>query len=78
MNTPTTTQGQYLAFIYYFQKLNRTTPSEADFQRFFQVTPPTVHQMILTLEKKGFISRTPGVGRSIKLLVHRDNLPDLD
>ena len=33
-------------------------------QRYFQVTPPSVHQMILTLESKGLIERFPGEGRS--------------
>ncbi|HEY2932921.1 MAG TPA: helix-turn-helix domain-containing protein [Acidobacteriota bacterium] len=40
--------------------------------------PPTVHQMILTLERNGFITRVPGQGRSIQLLISRDQLPDLD
>ena len=71
-------QGQYLAFIYYYTKLNRRSPSEADIQRFFGVSAPSVHEMILTLEKKGFISRKPGESRSIKVLLKRDDLPDLE
>ncbi len=70
-------QGQYLTFIYYYTKLNRQAPSEADMQRYFQVTPPTVHQMVLTLEKLGFISRIPGAARSIQLLLEADQLPQL-
>jgi repressor LexA len=70
-------QGQYLAFIYYYTKLNGRPPAEADFQRYFSVTPPTVHQMILTLERRGFISREPGRSRTISLLLPRDQLPDL-
>jgi Mn-dependent DtxR family transcriptional regulator len=38
-------QGQYLAFIYYYTKINRRPLAEADIQRYFGVTPPTVHQM---------------------------------
>ena len=53
-------------------------PAEADMQRYFDVTAPSVHQMVLTLEKNGFISRTPGRPRSIRLLLTRDNLPDLN
>src|ERR1044071_9379114 len=53
-------QGQYLAFIATYTLLNRRPPAEADFQRFFQVTPPAVHQMIVELEKRGLISRIPG------------------
>ena len=46
-------------------------------QGYFQVSPPTVHQMVMSLEKLGFIERTPGQGRSIKLLLPREQLPDL-
>lgn len=70
-------QGQYLAFIYYYTKLNGRPPAEADIGRYFRVAPPTVHQMILTLEQRGFISREPGRSRTISLLVPRDQLPDL-
>jgi DNA-binding MarR family transcriptional regulator len=38
-------------------------------QRYFQITPPTVHQMILTLERKGLISRVPGQARAIEVLL---------
>jgi DNA-binding MarR family transcriptional regulator len=52
-------------------------PAEADLQRFFQTTPPTIHQMILKLEEKGFISRVPGQARSIRLLIDPDEIPRL-
>ncbi len=71
-------QGQYLAFIYYYSKLHGRAPSEADIQAYFKVSPPTVHQMILTLERSELIERTPGQSRSIRLLLSRDELPDLD
>jgi Mn-dependent DtxR family transcriptional regulator len=44
----TAKQGQYLAFIDAYTRVNRQPPAERDIQRFFGVTPPTVHQMILT------------------------------
>lgn len=74
----TTKQGQYLAFIYYFTKIHGEPPSEAEMQRYFRVTPPSVHQMVLGLEAKGLIARTPGKPRSIKLLIDRTDLPDLE
>ncbi|GIK42235.1 MAG: hypothetical protein BroJett011_60680 [Chloroflexota bacterium] len=74
----TAKQGQYLAFIYYYTKLNRRPPAEADIQRYFQVTPPTVHQMILKLEELGFISRMPGQSRSIRVLLPLEQLPPLE
>ena len=58
-------QGQYLAFIHAYTLVNGRPPAEADMIRFFRVTPPTVHQMVLSLEKAGLISREPGVPRSI-------------
>ena len=70
-------QGQYLAFIYTYILLNRQPPAEADFQRFFCVTPPSVHQMIVQLERLGLIRRTPRQARSIELLVPEDELPRL-
>jgi len=77
-NQPTKTQGQYLAFIVTYTKLNRRAPAEADFQRYFDVTPPSVHNMILTLERRGFIKRTPGRPRSIELLVPVHKVSPLD
>jgi repressor LexA len=74
----TVKQGQYLAFIYYFTKIHGEPPSEAEMQRYFRVTPPSVHQMVLALESKGLIARIPGKGRSIRLLVDRRELPDLE
>ena len=70
-------QGQFLAFIYYYTKLNRQPPAEADMQRYFKVSAPAIHQMVVTLEKKGFIERVPGQARSIRLLLSREELPDL-
>lgn len=70
-------QGQYLAFIHYYSKLNGQPPAERDMQRYFEVTPPTVHQMVVTLTERGLISREPGQARSIQLLVSPEDLPDL-
>ena len=44
-------QGQYLAFIHTYTKIHRRPPAEADMQRYFQVTPPTVHQMVVNLDR---------------------------
>ena len=70
--TYTAKQGQCLAFIYYYTKIHRQSPAEADMQRYFQVSPPA-----LSLEKLGLIERIPGQGRSLKLLLAREQLPDL-
>src|SRR3990172_1215398 len=70
-------QGQFLAFIYAYTGLNGRSPSEADMERFFQISPPSVHQMLLRLEERGLISRVPGEPRSIRLLVSAEELPHL-
>lgn len=70
-------QGQYLAFIHAYTLAIGRPPAEADIQRFFAVTPPSVHQMMLTLERKGFIGRKPGSARSIRLLINPEILPAL-
>src|SRR5882762_1690183 len=62
-------QGRYLAFIYTYSHMFRRPPAETDMQRHFQVSPPSVHQMIVTLERNGLIQRQPGVARSIQVLV---------
>jgi DNA-binding MarR family transcriptional regulator len=71
-------QGQYLAFIYYYGKIHGRSPSEAEMQGYFGVTPPTVHQMVMSLERNGLIARTAGQARSIRLLLPRQELPDLE
>ena len=70
-------QGQYLAFIQAYTLVNGRAPAEADMQRFFDVTPPSVHQMVLALEQAGLIKRRPGIPRSIEILIDPDDLPSL-
>ncbi len=74
----TSLQGQYLAFIDAYTKINGVAPAELDMQRYFRVTPPSVHQMVLTLEKNGLINRVPGKARSISVLVPREEIPALE
>jgi SOS-response transcriptional repressor LexA len=71
----TDTQGQYLAFIDAYTRVHGRPPAETDMQRHFQVSPPSVHQMVLTLERAGLIRRQPGVARSIEVLVAPERLP---
>ena len=71
-------QGQILAFIYVYARMFHQAPAEADMQRHFRVSPPSVHQMVLGLERDGLIRRQPGVARSIDVLVPPQDLPILD
>jgi DNA-binding MarR family transcriptional regulator len=64
-------------FIYAYSRIFKRPPAEADMRRHFEVTAPTVHQMVLTLEKAGLITRLPGAARSIQLLVPPEALPIL-
>jgi hypothetical protein len=73
----TSRQGQFLTFIHHYATLHGRPPAEAEMVQFFQVTPPTVHQMILTLERRGLITRAPGQARSIKMTLSPEKLPPL-
>ena len=75
--TFTPKQGQYLAFIHLYMRLHRRPPAQADIQEYFRVSPPSVHQMLLTLERAGLIRRQPRTPRSIELLVDPKHLPEL-
>jgi DNA-binding MarR family transcriptional regulator len=70
-------QGQYLAFIHAYTLVNGRPPAEADMVRFFRVSPPTVHQMVVTLEQAGLISRQSGMPRSVAVAVEPTLLPEL-
>jgi len=71
-------QGQYLAFIYYYTKLNRRPPAFKDFEKYFRTSPPTVNSMIKRLEEMGLITKEKGTARSIKLNIDKEDLPDLE
>jgi DNA-binding FadR family transcriptional regulator len=70
-------QGQYLAFIHAYTLVNGQPPAETDMMRFFRVTAPSVHRMVVTLEQARLISRQPGRPRTITVLLHEDELPRL-
>ena len=74
----TARQGQFLAFIHQYTRMHRVPPAEADMERYFRVSPPSVHQMILRLEERGLISRVPGEPRSIQVLVPPEELSVLE
>ncbi|WP_308411128.1 LexA family protein [Vibrio parahaemolyticus] len=68
-------QGQYLAYIYNYTKVNGRAPAHADLQDYFEVSPPSVHQMLLKLEERGLITKEAGVSRSIKVVIDVKELP---
>lgn len=77
-NNFTKKQGQYIAFIYYYKKLNKRSPAFLDFEKYFQSTSASVNDMIKKLEEKGFITKEKGKARSIGLLIEKDEIPDLE
>jgi hypothetical protein len=48
-------QGQYLAFIHAYSVVMGRAPAEADLCRHFEVSAPTVHQMLVALTNAGRI-----------------------
>ena len=77
---PTRQQGQFLAFIHEYLMRNEAgvAPRHADFQRFFNLTPPSVNSMLIRLEQRGFIRRVPEKARAIEIILNPDGIPPLD
>ena len=77
---PTRQQGQFLAFIREYMKHNYSgvAPTHAEFQRFFNLTPPSVNSMLVRLEQRAFIRRIPGKARAIELVINPDWIPQLE
>lgn len=71
-------QGQYLVFIYYYEKLNKRAPAFSDFEAYFRNSPASVNSMIKNLEIKGFIRKEKGKSRSIELMLDKKELPELE
>ena len=70
--------GDAIAYVHRgsFRSL-RSCRAQADIQSFFGVTPPTVHNMVVELERRGLIGRLPRQARSLTVLVEPDELPRL-
>ena len=74
----TARQGEYLAFIHRYTTKVGVSPSFEDIARHFGTAPPNVNGMIKTLERRGLLSRIPGVARSLRVLVPAEELPGSD
>lgn len=71
----TPTQGRYLAFIHAYTTRHGYPPAESEIAAAMCVAPPSVNQMVKTLEKKGLLLRHPGQPRSLKVLVPEGQVP---
>ena len=69
---PTKRQLEYLLFIAKYLGRYGRAPAESDIERHFLVSAPSVNQMMQMLERRGFISRTPGVPRSARIRIDLD------
>ena len=78
MATFTHRQGQFLAFIHLYRLLHKQGPAELDMVKFFRMSPPSVHQMVVKLEELGLITREPGVPRSARVAVAAGEVPPLE
>lgn len=71
----TPTQGRYLAFIHAYTNMHGYPPAESEIAAAMCVSPPSVNQMVKTLEKKGLLLRQPGQPRSLRVLVPEEQIP---
>jgi repressor LexA len=69
IESPTKRQLEYLLFISKYIRRFGRSPAESDIERHFLVSAPSVNQMMQMLERRGFISRQPGVSRSARICV---------
>lgn len=74
-NKFTQRQGQYLAFIFYYTRINGRPPAEVDIQNYFRVSSASTHQMLRGLAVKQLIKKEPGQARSVAVLIPQDQLP---
>lgn len=75
MTKLTPTQGRYLSFIHAYTEGFGYPPAESEIAKAMKVSPPSVNQMMKSLEKRGVIQRKPRVARSIQILVPREWIP---
>jgi hypothetical protein len=77
---PTHRQGQFLAYICEYMRQNSAglAPTHAAMQRFFGLTAPSVNSMLIRLEQRGFIRRTPRVARGIEISIDSALIPPLE
>jgi len=71
---PTKRQLDYLLFIRKYTTRYGRAPAESDIEKHFLVAAPSVNQMMQTLERRGFITRQPGVPRSARICIDLDAL----
>lgn len=77
-DAPTPQQGQFLGFIREYMLRCGVAPTHADLQRFFNLSAPSVNSMLVRLERRGFLRRTPRQARGMELTIEAERLPALE
>ncbi len=72
------TQGQLVAFVYWYTKVHRVPPAENEIADFLGVRGPSAHAMIVRLAEKKVLSRRPGEPRTLTVLLPREEIPELE
>jgi hypothetical protein len=75
---PTRFQGQYLTYVHSYTRVHRRPPTESEITDFFGIEGPSAHGMILRLERLGYLFRVPGQPRPLRVLLPREEFPDLE
>lgn len=73
---PSARQLDYLRFLHRYIELHRRAPSESEIVMHMRGTAPSAHDMIVKLEDLGYLERSPGAARSIRLLIDPKLLRD--
>jgi Uma2 family endonuclease len=71
-------QAEFLAFIHAYTKIHRRPPAEHEICSRLSLSPPSVHDAIMRMEKAGLIARTPRQARSITILVPERDIPPFE
>jgi len=68
-------QGQFLAYIFYYTKINKRPPAESDIQNYFEISSASTHQILKGLVSKQLLEKVPKQPRSMRVLISQDQLP---
>lgn len=71
-------QGQLVAYVYWYTNVHRIPPSENEIAEFLGGRSPSAHVMMVRRGCRGVLTRRPGEPRSLKVLLPREAIPDLE
>jgi hypothetical protein len=71
-------QGEFLAFIHSYARVNRQEPTERDLERYFRISSSGIRDMIERLEWGKFIACSEDQPRHLRVLIPVEQLPELE